>query len=175
EMLIEDMLELSRLQSNNVALEKSYVSIDEIIHEIYDEFQIRAEDLDITFNVPRDINDLPMIFANKYRIVQILVILLDNAFKFTPVEGVVGVVGIGIIEEEKLIRVSVYDTGVGIEEKDIPFVFERFYKTDKAHASMGTGIGLSIAYEIIKQLNESIYVESKVGEGCKFTFTITKI
>lgn len=171
EILIEDMLELSRLQSNNVALEKSSVSIEEIINEVYEEFQIRADDLEIEFNIQNNLDDFPRVFTNKYRIVQILVILLDNAFKFTSVEGKVG---IEVIEKEKLLIVSVYDNGIGIDEKDIPFIFERFYKADKAHSSIGTGIGLSIAYEIIKQLNEEIYVESKIGEGSRFTFTLIK-
>lgn len=171
EMLIEDMLELSRLQSGNLALEKSYVSIKEIIFEVEDEFKIRADDLDINFNIPENIEELSSVFTNKYRIVQVIVILLDNAFKFTPIQGTVG---IEVVEEEKKIKVSVYDTGIGIEDKDKPFVFERFYKADKAHSSIGTGIGLSIAYEIMKHLNEEIYVNSKIGEGSVFTFTLSK-
>lgn len=171
ELLIEDMLELSRLQSGNVAVEKSFVRLEELFYEIIEEFQIRAEDLDINFYVPRNIKEDIILYTNKNRIIQVLIILLDNAFKFTPIEGSVS---INISEEEDLVRVRVCDTGVGIEKDDIPFVFDRFYKADKSHSSIGTGIGLSIASEIMRHLDEEIYVDSEIGHGSIFTFTIHK-
>jgi signal transduction histidine kinase len=171
ELLIEDMLELSRLQSGNVALEKSFVSIEEIIHEVVDEFEVRADDLDINFNASNNLKDIPMLVTNKNRIIQVLVILLDNAFKFTEAEGNVN---IEVEEEEEFVRVSVCDNGHGIDKSDMPFIFDRFYKVDKAHSSIGTGIGLSIAYEIMKHLDENIYVKSEIGKGSKFIFTIKK-
>ena len=171
ELLIEDMLELSRLQSGNIAIEKSVVNIEELLKDVVEEFEIKADDLDIEFITPKNIKNT-RVYTNKNRIIQILVILLDNAFKFTPIEGCVS---INILNEEDFIKISVCDTGLGIDKDDIPFVFDRFYKADKSHSSIGTGIGLSIASEIIKLLDEEIYVESKVNEGSKFTFTIHKI
>lgn len=169
EVLIKDMLELSRLQSDNVALEKSYVSASDIINEVIEKFEIMADDLDINFITPKKLDNIPNIYTNRNRIVQILIILLDNAFKFTPENGVVCLEA--SIKDEYL-EISVIDTGIGIDKEDMPFVFDRFYKVDKSRNSNGTGIGLSIAYEIIKHLNENIYVESEVGRGSKFTFTI---
>ena len=171
ELLIEDMLELSRLQSGNIAIEKSVVNIEELLKDVVEEFEIKADDLDIEFITPKNIKNTT-VYTNKNRIIQVLIILLDNAFKFTHIEGCVS---INILDEEDFITISVCDTGVGIDSGDISFVFDRFYKADKSHSSIGTGIGLSIAAEIMKLLEEEIYVESKVNEGSKFTFTIHKI
>ena len=169
EVLIKDMLELSRLQSDNVVFEKSYVSTSDIINEVIEKFKIMADDLDIDFITPKKLDDIPNIYTNRNRIVQILIILLDNAFKFTAEEGVVC---LEISSKDEYLEISIIDSGIGIDKEDIPFIFDRFYKADKSSNSNGTGIGLSIAYEIIKHLNENIYVESEIGRGSKFTFTI---
>ena len=169
EVLIKDMLELSRLQSGNIAFEKSYVSVNDIINEVIEKFEIMADDLDIDFITPKNLDNIPSIYTNYNRIVQILIILLDNAFKFTASGGVVC---LEVSSKTEYSEISVIDSGIGIDKEDIPFIFDRFYKADKSHNSNGTGIGLSIAYEIIKHLNENIYIESEIGRGSKFTFTI---
>lgn len=169
EVLIKDMLELSRLQSGNVAFEKSYVSASDIMNEVIEKFEIMADDLDIEFITPKKLDGIPEIYTNYNRIVQILIILLDNAFKFTAAGGVVC---LEVSSKTEYLEISVIDSGRGIDKEDIPFIFDRFYKADKSRNSNGTGIGLSIAYEIIKHLNENIYVESEIGRGSKFTFTI---
>ena len=169
EVLIKDMLELSRLQSDNVALEKSYVSASDIINEVIEKFEIMADDLDIDFITPKNLDNIPNIYTNRNRIVQVLIILLDNAFKFTKEEGIVC---LETYSKDEYLEISVIDSGIGIDKEDIPFIFDRFYKVDKSHNLNSTGIGLSIAYEIIKRLNENIYVESEFGRGSKFTFTI---
>lgn len=169
EVLIKDMLELSRLQSGNVFLEKTSESLTSILTEVIEEFSIIADDMDVNFITPFNIDDLPLVFTNKARVVQVLIILLDNAFKYTPPEGNVY---LEVKCKDSFIEVIVMDTGIGIPSEDLPFVFDRFYKVDKSHSSNGTGIGLSIAYEIVKHLGEEIYVESKLDEGSKFAFTI---
>lgn len=169
ESLIGDMLELSRLQSGNIALEKSVVRIDDILAEVIDKFEVMANDLEIEFVTPEFLEDAPLLYTNFNRIVQVLVILLDNAFKFTTSEGQVR---LQIKYKKEYMEVHVHDTGVGIPKEDIPFIFDRFYKVDKAHASKGTGIGLSIAHEIMIHLGEDIYAKSEIGQGSRFIFTI---
>ena len=169
EVLIKDMLELSRLQSDDVVLEKAYVSASDIINEVIEKFEIMAYDLDIDFITPKNLDNIPSIYTNYNRIIQILIILLDNAFKFTASRGVVC---LEVSNETEYLKISVIDSGIGIDKEDIPFIFDRFYKADKSRNSNGMGIGLSIAYKIIKHLNENIYVESEIGRGSKFTFTI---
>jgi signal transduction histidine kinase len=74
--------------------------------------------------------------------------------------------------EGDVLAVTVRDTGIGISQDDLPHVFDRFYKADKSHGGKGTGLGLAIAYEIMKQLGETMTVESTLGEGSAFTFTL---
>ena len=169
ESLIKDMLELSRLQSGKESLEKSKAKLDETLLQVIDEFKIISEDLDIDLIIEIDFNDLPEVYTNINRIAQVLVILLDNAFKYTADNGSVT---LKVVRKEEYIKVSVCDTGVGVEEEDIPFIFDRFYKADKSHSSEGTGIGLSIAWEIMKNLDESIYYESSDKYQSIFNFTI---
>ena len=98
-----------------------------------------------------------------------LIALLDNAFKYSS-DG--GTVTLHVEQTEDVIRVTVRDTGIGISPQDLPHVFDRFYKADKSHSGKGTGLGLAIAYEIMKQLGEEMTVESVLGLGSAFTFTL---
>lgn len=166
--LVNDMLELSRLQSGTASLSRSVFAplpLFSLIHETYSAY---AEDYQQTFvyDVPED---LPSVWGNPDRTQQVLIVLLDNAFKYTP-EG--GVVTLSACAEGDVVRVRVRDTGVGIPAADLPHVFDRFYKVDKSHHSKGTGLGLAIAYEIMKHLGEEMSVTSEPGQGSCFTFTL---
>ena len=107
--------------------------------------------------------------ANADRVEQILVILLDNAMKYTP-EG--GRITLSVEKEGGKAVLRVSDTGVGIAEEDLPYVFDRFYKADKSHTGSGSGLGLSIAREILQQMGENITVTSEKGRGSTFSFTL---
>lgn len=102
---------------------------------------------------------------------QLLVILLDNAIKYTPSGGHIELGG-EWDDERATLRVK--DTGLGIAPEHIDHIFERFYKVDKAHSGMGSGLGLSIAREMLEQMGEKIWVTSKVGEGSEFCFTVKR-
>ena len=112
---------------------------------------------------------LPFVRADRARVEQVLLNLIHNAVKFTPAGGTITITG--WIEGEFL-AVSVKDTGVGITDEELPRIFERFYKTDKARRSDGTGLGLAIAKHIVQAHGGVIGVVSKLGEGAKFTFTL---
>jgi signal transduction histidine kinase len=167
--LINDMLELSRLQSGEMAISKSMVSGKKIISEIVEYFDIFAEDTGIKFLLSESLDYIPDFYSNESRISQILFILLDNAFKFAKVEGYVK---LDAVWDEEIITISVENTGEGISKEDIQFVFERFYKGDKSHNQNGSGLGLSIAKEIIRNLGEEIFVSSVYGEKTRFEFTL---
>ena len=167
--LINDMLELSRLQSEQMSISKSMVSSKKFINEIAEYFEIFAEDLDINFIITENVLNLPDFYSNESRISQILFILLDNAFKFTQDNGYVK---LDAVWDQEIIRISVENIGAGISNEDIQFIFDRFYKSDKSHNGNGYGLGLSIAKEIIRNLGEEIYVNSKQGEKTKFEFTV---
>ena len=166
--LVNDMLELSRLQSGTASLSRSVFAPLPLFNLIHETYSAYAEDYQQTFvyDVPED---LPSVWGNPDRTQQVLIVLLDNAFKYTP-EG--GVVTLSACAEGDVVRVRVRDTGVGIPAADLPHVFARFYKVDKSHHSKGTGLGLAIAYEIMKHLGEEMSVTSEPGQGSCFTFTL---
>ncbi len=166
--LVNDMLELSRLQSGTASLSRSVFAPLPLFNLIHETYSAYAEDYQQTFvyDVPED---LPSVWGNPDRTQQVLIALLDNAFKYTP-EG--GVVTLSACAEGDVVRVRVRDTGVGIPAADLPHVFDRFYKVDKSHHSKGTGLGLAIAYEIMKHLGEEMSVTSEPGQGSCFTFTL---
>ena len=166
--LVNDMLELSRLQSGTASLSRSVFAPLPLFNLIHETYSAYAEDYQQTFvyDVPED---LPSVWGNPDRTQQVLIVLLDNAFKYTP-EG--GVVTLSACAEGDVVRVRVRDTGVGIPAADLPHVFDRFYKVDKSHHSKGTGLGLAIAYEIMKHLGEEMSVTSEPGQGSCFSFTL---
>lgn len=168
--LVNDMLELSRLQSGSCSLEKHPFDPARMLQSVYATYAQYADDIDETLNLDMP-QTLPLVEGNPDRTEQVLVAILDNAMKYTPEGGTVDLI-VRDCPEEGLIRVSVRDTGPGIAPEDLPHVFERFYKADKAHQGKGTGLGLAIAHEIMRLLGEELSVESEFGHGSTFTFTL---
>ena len=166
--LVNDMLELSRLQSGTASLQRSVFAPLPLLNIIHETYSAYAEDYQQTFvyDVPES---LPDVTGNPDRTQQVLIALLDNAFKYTP-EG--GTVTLSAAVEDDVVRIRVRDTGVGISKEDLPHVFDRFYKVDKSHHGKGTGLGLAIAYEIMKHLGEEMSVTSELNQGSCFTFTL---
>ena len=136
-----------------------------------DEYAARADELGIAFSVTDAALRLPPLLTNEDRIVQILHILLDNAFKFVGEDGRV------CVDAETArgqVRIFVRDNGAGIAKDALPYVFDRFYKADTARNSGGSGLGLSIAKELLTAMGESIQVKSEPGKGSEFSFTVRR-
>jgi len=168
--LITDMLELSRLQSGTEHMEQHAVNLEELLQDTRQSYLNEAAQRGI--NLRLEAEHVPYAMTDEDRVEQLLVILLDNAMRYTP-QG--GSITISAAETKgDRILVSVTDTGCGIAAEDLPHVFERFYKTDKSRREGGTGLGLSIAKQIIDKLGENIYVESSEGAGTSFHFTLKK-
>lgn len=163
--LVDDIMELSRLQTNESIIQKTTLDLRSILEMVYERYKMLDEDIKLIYNPTQ----LPKIHSNYDRIEQILVILLDNAYKFTPKGGEIEITTMVRIND---ILVAIKDTGVGISEKDLPFVFDRFYKSDKSRSKRGSGLGLSIAKEILDIMGEKINVKSKIGLGSSFEFSI---
>lgn len=169
--LIDDLLVLSRLQSGKLVFDPQRVVLGEIIEDLADKYTSVASDKDQTFELLTKPEDCPVVLANADRVEQILVILLDNAMKYTP-EG--GKISLRIAKKGEKAVIEVTDTGIGISEEDQPYVFDRFYKVDKSHTgSNGSGLGLSIAGEMVHHMGETITVRSVLGQGSTFSFTLT--
>jgi len=169
--LINDMLELSRLQAGNVAMPMTEIDLDSLLHDLADRISLQAEDADLIFELPASLAGCPLVRGNPDRIEQVLIILVDNALKYTPAGGRIS---ISVDWNDSQVRISVSDTGIGIAPDDIEHVFERFYKADKAHQQPGTGLGLAIAREILSQMGQTISVKSEPGQGATFTFTLAR-
>ena len=170
--LISDLMELSRLQSGTLSIQTRPMLLEDLVLDICDRYSAIAEDHGLTFGMEADLSSCPPVIGNADRIEQMLVILLDNAIKYTP-EG--GRISLNASWDERRVVLSVSDTGIGIAPEDLPYVFDRFYKVDKAHSGMGSGLGLSIARELLKWMNEDIWVSSEKGKGTTFSFTIRRV
>ncbi len=166
--LITDMLELSRLQAGTDYMEPIAVDMNELLADVRQNYQKQAAERGIELKL--EAPALPQALTDPDRIEQVLVILLDNAMRYTPKGGSI------VIRAEvyQRINISVEDTGCGIPEEDIEHVFDRFYKVDKSRKEGGTGIGLSIAKFVMEKLGETIAVQSVLGHGTVFTFTVKK-
>lgn len=163
--LIDDLLELSRLQSGSVALTKQYISVEELIYDLADRFTDAAEERGLTISANCEYSG--KVYTNPDRAEQVLVALIDNAIKHS---GDRGEIEISAARCSDKLRISVSNPG-GISEEDIEHLFERFYKTDKSHSGEGTGLGLSIVHEVLALLGEKIWVKSEEGKVI-FTFTL---
>src|SRR5699024_2929282 len=146
--LIDDLLTLSKLERDSLVLDKDMFQLDRLIRETESVISIQAKEKNISLQM--DVKNKVMIYADQQKIKQVLLNLLMNAISYTQKGGTVSVQ----LEEKKdeTVMVSIKDTGIGIEEKRIPRLFERFYRVDKARSreTGGTGLGLAIVKHIIE-------------------------
>lgn len=172
--LIDDMLELSRLQARTLAFKTFPFDLNKLLSEFETKFAPVMEEAELNFSVEYKTGPLPTVMGNPDRVEQIIVILLDNAKKYTPPGGSI-VISTEYNDETDQVLVSVSDTGQGIHEYDIDHIFDRFYKADRARGKKGTGLGLAIAKELLSYMGETITVQSEYGEGTTFTFTLKRV
>ena len=168
--LVEQLLDLSRLESGDIPLDLGAVHLGPLVERVRAEVTVAAGERDVALEV--DIPpDLAPVLGDRERIHQVLFNLLDNAVRFASAGGSVRVTARGAGER---CEVRVSDTGPGIPPEHLPFVFERFYRADPARAREdgGTGIGLAIARSIVEAHGGSIRAESEVGSGTTFTFDL---
>ena len=166
--LIEDLMQLSRLQSGQMSFAAELFDLETLLKDLVYRYQEQIDEKQLEIFV--DAQKLPLVFANEDRVEQILIILLDNALKFTPQNGKITFTAKHAPPEKILVQVQ--DNGPGIPEEDIEHVFERFYTADKSRHMGGTGIGLSIAREMIVQMNETIEAGNAPEGGAWFAFTL---
>ena len=163
----EDLLILSQAESRQP--EKARFLLAGMIQEAVLRFQPQSEKagIDLSASLPEDL----AVFANHDQIEQVIVNLIDNALKYTSAGGQARVTAENL---EKQVAVHVSDTGIGIMRQDLPRIFERFYRVDKARSrqSGGTGLGLSIVKHIVEAHGGQVTVRSEYGHGSTFTFTL---
>lgn len=157
--LVEELLDFSRYVSGRITIEKDEISLIDAINQIGKQLKPRAKDKSLEFTVSYD-SDLPNIIADENRIKQVLINLLDNAFKFTD-EG--GKVSLNASKDGDYVIIEVKDNGPGIHEEDLPYIKEKFYKGRNSKSN--TGLGLSICDEIVKLHGGNMEIKSKIQEG----------
>ncbi|AZK48087.1 two-component system histidine kinase PnpS [Paenibacillus lentus] len=168
--LIGDILELSKIESKRVPLEYAPIHLKELLDSVTEVLLPAANKKSIV--LLQEIPEHLFIEGDEDRLRQIFMNLISNAINYTPEGGRVSI-GAKVLHEggeQEIIRFSVSDTGIGIPRKDLPRIFERFYRVDKARSrgSGGTGLGLSIVKHLVELHRGAIRVESRVGEGTSF-------
>jgi two-component system sensor histidine kinase ResE len=169
--LVNELLDLAKLETGHFQLDRREVALDAFFNHIVTKFSKVASDAGIRIHASLHEIDGKFFVMDPDRVEQVMTNLIDNAIRHTHKEGVVTVEA--RLEQEQL-HVFVRDSGVGILREDIPFVFERFYKADKARTrgKAGTGLGLAIAKHIVEAHGGEISVNSIKGEGTTFQFTL---
>jgi len=166
--LVSDLLDLSRLQNVDFGIEKYDVSLPEILDDVLASMKGLASTKDIVLDFLRDAVNLNVL-GDYGRLRQMLIILLDNAIKFSPAGKAVTVV---LSQKDDLATVSISDQGMGIPECDLNNIFERFYKQRSEHNKSGAGLGLAIAKEIADRHGATLQAGNHAGGGAEFVFTM---
>jgi two-component system phosphate regulon sensor histidine kinase PhoR len=166
--MVQELLELSRIESGKVPLDKKPVSPSEIIQKAEERMHLQAGRAKLRI-IKHCAENLPDVFVDISRLEQVFVNLIHNAIKFTAPGGTIT---LGAEQKENSIVFSISDTGTGIPPRDLERIFERFYKVDRARADQGTGLGLSIARHLVEAHGGKIWAESALSKGSTFSFSI---
>ncbi len=166
--MIAELTELSRIEAGKEKLRMEPVRLDYLIDEVVERLATLAQRHQVTLTADLP-GDIPAVMADSDRIKQVLVNLVHNAVKFNRPGGKVTITATAGTE---LLTVSVSDTGIGIPKEELPHIFERFYKADKARTTQGTGLGLAIVKHIVQAHGGNVRAESEEGKGSTFSFTL---
>ena len=168
--LVDDLLDISRIETGKTKLIRTQLDIGEVVREIADDhlpgrIQDAGKEMLITKEIPAD---LPLISADREKVTRILTNLVDNAFNYTPAGGTIHI-DARIVDQD--IAVTVSDTGIGIPEEHLDNIYDRFYRSesDQVRSVPGTGLGLAIVQSLVEMHGGSMSVKSQVGEGSSFT------
>ncbi|MEZ4662104.1 MAG: ATP-binding protein [Caldilineaceae bacterium] len=166
--LVQELMELSRIESGQTPLEFRPCAVAEVIRQPVERLQSQAERAQVELVSEID-PALPPVLVDLDRIRQVTMNLVHNAIKFTPPGGQICV---SAVAEGDQVTIQVKDTGAGINKEDLPRIFERFYKSDRSRAGSGTGLGLAIAKHTVQAHNGRIWAESVEGTGSTFYFSL---
>ncbi len=169
-LMVRELLELARIESGRVPIRIERVPPARLVDGAVERLVLQAERAGIEVSIQCEDN-LPPVRADPPRMQQVLMNLLHNAIKFTPPSGQIMIVA-EVVPGADRVRFGVLDTGVGIPPEDLPRIFERFYKTDRARTGGGTGLGLAISKHLVEAHGGHIWAESDEGVGSRFYFEL---
>ena len=163
--LVNDILDVSRLDSDTMRFDMEKIDLVEFLNEIVEDVKpaIMNKKLEFFVNIP---SPLPHVIGDKNRLSQVLKNLIGNALKFTDC----GSISLNVEKKDNHIQIAVIDTGIGISKDELRKIFTKFYQayTGEDRNNEGTGLGLFISKEIIKKHNGEIWAESEIGKGSRF-------
>ncbi|MDF2717526.1 MAG: hypothetical protein K0R28_4451, partial [Paenibacillus sp.] len=173
--LIQDLFELAQLESRQAAFWMREVQSRDLVRLVKEKFELDVSAHGVRFEVNDTLSQSVVLNVDTDRLDQVFANLIFNAIKFTPEEGII-VIGFekrpGRAFKDELI-VKVADSGIGIADEELPYIFDRFYKgTPRNNSKKGSGLGLAIAKEIVEYHGGRIWAESDAGRGCTITFTL---
>ena len=165
---------ITQFESGFITVDKSEFNIYNLIVNVFDSLEFESEKNNISLKLDNINNPLIFVSADQERIIQVLTNLIVNSIKYGTNNGYTEILVEDYNKEKVIVRVI--DNGEGIEQEHLPRLFERFYRIDKNRSRKkgGSGLGLSIVKHIIEAHQEEIFVESKIGEGTEFSFTLQK-
>jgi signal transduction histidine kinase len=168
--LVADLRDLALAEAGQLKLERKLLSLGDLIAQVSEGLEIQAHEKEVTLHIEVAAN-LPQVEADEQRITQVLFNLISNALRHTPAAGTITVSA--ELREDRVL-VSVRDTGTGISPEDLPHVFERFYRADRSRARStgGSGLGLTIAKQIVEAHGGQIWAQSWLGAGSTFAFSL---
>ena len=171
-VLVEDLLTLSRLESRPDQIEPIGQPIAPLLDEVAENYRPRLDSATQTLVVEVD-EGIGTVLFDRYRIHQVLDNFIENVFRYAPDFTELRLVAV-LEPDSGMVRCSVIDDGPGIPEKDLPHLFERFYRVDKGRSreTGGTGLGLSIVKHIVQLHGGTVWAESRVGEGTTMSFSL---
>jgi len=168
------MLDMSRLQDGRVTVDIEPIEVTQLLYDAARRISQGAEDAGIRVNIDTGGEEGSLLcMGNEDRVLQALTIFLDNALSFTPNGGTITVYA---RKQHGYLKMGVSDTGCGIEPKDMPYIWERFYKVDKSRMrTKGTGLGLAIAKLVVELMNGEIGLNSEPSKGADFWFRLPSV
>lgn len=172
--IVQDLLTISQVETGVVKMELENFNINELIQEVYDQFEGKAEkkDIELIFTefCPKDL----YVFADRHKIFQVILNLVSNSIKYRKDDHTYVVAN--LVEHDKDVEIHLRDNGIGIPEKHLSRIFERFYRIDKSRSREkgGTGLGLSIVKHILEAHHSQIMVKSSQNVGSEFIFKLQK-
>jgi two-component system phosphate regulon sensor histidine kinase PhoR len=171
--LIKDLDEISKLESGEIPINYTRFRINDLIKEVLEASEMKAKQQHIKLLFKEKYDDAVMVHADREKISQVLINLVDNSLKYGK-EG--GTTSVSLFELHDQVMIEITDDGIGIEEKYLPRLFERFFRTDSSRSRQigGSGLGLAIVKHIIEAHQQTINVRSTEGLGSTFGFTLQK-
>lgn len=170
--LIYDLFELSKMEEGKVELNREWVDVRELVDQCVSKAQLKIKEKGLAVEV-RLPEAVPPLYMDGLRLEQVIQNLLDNAVRYTEQ----GSIGVSLTEEAQHLRIVVADTGIGIPQEELPFIFDRFYRVEKSRSREfgGTGLGLAIARKLVELQGGTVEVRSRgAGAGTEFTVLLPK-